>query len=80
MITTETKLKAWGNSIGVVLPKDELKAEHLAVNDEVEVIVKKKSNPLKEAFGMLKGVKGRTGKTTDELLKEIDEEFRSRWE
>jgi len=79
MITTETKLKSWGNSIGVVLPKDELKAEHLEVNDEVEVTVKKKSNPIKEAFGKLKGVKGRTGRSTEELVMEAKRELDSRW-
>lgn len=70
MIKTEVKLRAWGNSIGVVLPKDELKAEHLGVDDNVEIIVKKKDNPLREAFGKLKY------KTpTDELLKQADKDL-----
>ena len=37
MIVSETKLKAWGNSIGVILPKEALKEEGLSINDEVEV-------------------------------------------
>lgn len=68
-----SRLRAWGNSIGIVLPKDELRLENLGVNDEVEITVRKKSNPLREAFGCLKGVKRRTNKTTDELLREVDE-------
>ena len=74
-IQSEARLKAWGNSIGVVIPKEMLQHEKLSVNDEVEIIIKKKANPLREAFGRLKGVKARLNKTTDELLKEIDEEL-----
>nr|MBI4157125.1 UPF0175 family protein [Candidatus Woesearchaeota archaeon] len=39
-----------------------------------------KENPLREAFGKLKGIKGKTGKSTDELLKEVDEELGSRFD
>ena len=74
-IQSEARLKAWGNSIGVVIPKEMLQHENLSVNDEVKIIIKKKANPLREAFGRLKGVKARLNKTTDELLKEIDEEL-----
>lgn len=70
MIKTEAKLRAWGNSIGVVLPKDELKAEHLGVDDCVEITVRRRDNPLIEVFGKLK-FKG----STDELLKKVDEDL-----
>lgn len=80
MIKAETKLKAWGNSVGVILPKDALREENLSVNDEVEVVVRKKSNLLREAFGMLKGVKGKSGKTTAVLLREVDRELESRFD
>ena len=71
----ETKLKPWGNSIGIVLPKRQLEEEGLEVNDEVEITLQKKTDVLREVFGKLKGVKRKTNKTTDQLLKEIDEEF-----
>jgi len=80
MLKSISRLKAWGNSIGVILPKEELKEEDLDVNDEVEVIVRKKSNPLKDTFGKLKEFKPKSGKSTDELLKEIDEELKSRFD
>ena len=79
MIKSETKLKAWGNSIGIVLPKEALKEENLNVNDEVEVIVRKKTNPLRDVFGKLKGVKPKTNKSTDDVLKEIDKELDSKY-
>ena len=80
MLKSETKLKAWGNSVGIILRKDALKEEGLSVNDEVEVVIKKKSNPLIDAFGKLQGFKPKSKKSTDQLLKEIDEELKSRFE
>jgi len=79
-IQSETRLKAWGNSIGVVIPKEVLQHEKLSINDEVEIIIKKKMNPLKEVFGKLKGVKARSEKTTDEILKEVNKELASRFD
>ena len=80
MIKSETKLRAWGNSIGIVLPKDALRDEGLSIDDEVEVIVKKKTNPLRECFGKLKEFEAKSSKSTDDILKEIDKEFKSRFE
>lgn len=80
MLKSEAKLKAWGNSIGVVLPKELLKQEGLGVNDEVEIVLRKKTNPLREAFGQLKKFKAKSAKSTDEILKEIDEELKSRFD
>jgi len=80
MIATETKLRAWGNSIGVILPKDALIEEGFSINDEVEVMVRKKSNPLKDTFGKLKEFKAKSRKSTDEILKEVDKELKSRFD
>ena len=80
MIKTETKLKAWGNSIGIVLPKDEIQRERLSLNDDVEITIRKKSNSLREAFGILKNIKPKINKSTDQILKEIDKEFESRFD
>jgi len=78
MFRSETRLKGWGNSIGVILPKDMLKGENLSIDDEVEVTVRKKMNPLLEGFGKLKGAKKKTSKSTAMLLREIDRELDSR--
>lgn len=80
MFKSETKLKAWGNSVGLILPKEALEEEGLSINDEVEVTLRKKSTSLKDAFGKLKEFKARSGKTTEELLKETDEELKSRFD
>ena len=69
MITIESQLRNWGRSIGVVIPKEAVIKEHLAEGDTVEIIILKKSNALKETFGKFK-----FKRTTDEILKESDEE------
>ena len=80
MFRSETKLRAWGNSVGVILPKELVKEEKLSIDDEVEVIVKKKSNPLKDAFGKLREFKAKSDKSTDEILREVDKELKSRFD
>ena len=80
MIRSETKLRAWGNSVGVVIPKEALKEENLSINDEVEVTIRKKSNVLKDVFGTLKKFKAKSRKSTDRLLREIDKELKSRFD
>ena len=55
MIEHETKLKAWGNSIGIVLPKEEIKKEGLQVDQKVKVIITPvKTLKVKDIFGKLK--------------------------
>lgn len=45
------KIKKWGNSFGVLIPKQEVERMHLAENQEVTIEVTKKENPLRELFG-----------------------------
>ncbi len=69
MITIESQLRNWGRSIGVVIPKEAIIKEHLTEGDIVKIIILKRSNALKETFGKFK-----FKRTTDEILKESDEE------
>lgn len=80
MLRSETKLRAWGNSVGVILPKEALKEEGLSINDVVEITLRKKSTRLKDIFGRLREFRAKSGKSTDEILKEVDDELRSRFE
>ena len=75
MIEHETRLKAWGNSIGVVIPKEDIKKEGLHVDQKVKVIITPvKTLKVKDIFGKLK-----LGINTKELLKEVDEELDSKF-
>jgi len=69
MIETEAQIREWGRSVGVVIPKEVVVKERIKVGDNVKILIKKKSNPLKETFGIL-----RLKRSTDEILKEIDKE------
>ena len=75
MIEHETKLKAWGNSIGVVIPKEDIKKEGLHVDQKVKVIITPvRTLKVKDIFGKLK-----LGINTKELLKEVDGELDSKF-
>ena len=45
-----TVLKRWGNSYGVIIPKDVALREGINENDEVEVIIKRAGN-IRDLFG-----------------------------
>ena len=53
-MTTEAVIRKWGNSLGIILPKEFLKKKHLKENDKIVVDVFKKAN-LSSSFGALKG-------------------------
>jgi len=54
MTMAEAQIKEWGNSLGVILPKEIVKHEDLHYGDtiKIEIIAKKKA----DGFGMLKGI------------------------
>lgn len=62
------KTKKWGNSLGIIIPKEEVDNLKLRENQTIVVEIIKKENPLKELFGF-----GKLKKPTEELLKEIRE-------
>ena len=75
MIEHETRLKAWGNSIGIVIPKEDIKKEGLHVDQKVNVVITPvKTLKVKDIFGKLK-----LKINTKELLKEVDEELDSKF-
>ncbi len=72
-IMVKGKLKKWGNSFGVIIPKEVIGECGYKENEEVEFfIVKPKANVLRETFGILKR-KGK--KSTEQLMREIDKEL-----
>jgi antitoxin component of MazEF toxin-antitoxin module len=69
MIEVESQIREWGRSFGVVIPKETVVKEGLLPGDTVEILIRKKGNPLRETFGILK-----FKKTTEEILKDSDRE------
>ncbi len=62
-------LKKWGNSYGVVIPKDEAARRGIKENDEIIIIIRKAVN-LKDLFGKYK--LGDIQRLKDELREEWD--------
>ncbi len=70
METIKAKARKWGNSIGLVIPQDIVKKEHIQAGKYVEILIPKKSSVLKETFGTLKFKKS-AQKMKDELREEL---------
>ncbi|MBI5073312.1 AbrB/MazE/SpoVT family DNA-binding domain-containing protein [Candidatus Woesearchaeota archaeon] len=71
---TVVKTKKWGNSVGVILPAEFVKQQHIHPGDDLVIDVKEKHNVLKELFGALP-----FKKPTEQLLKESRKELESKW-
>lgn len=71
MIELKTKLRKWGNSLGVVIPMNSLQKEKFEEGDEIILLItKEKENVLKETFGIHK-----FKKPIKKLMKESDKEL-----
>ena len=71
MIEIKTKLRRWGNSLGVVIPMNSLQKEKFEEGDEIILLIaKEKENVLKETFGIHK-----FKKPIKKLMKESDKEL-----
>lgn len=71
MIEIKAKLRKWGNSLGIVVPMNNLQKENFKENDEVVLLItKEKENVLKETFGIHK-----FKKPIKKLMKETNKEL-----
>ena len=52
-MATEVMVRKWGNSIGVVFPKEFVEKKHLKVNEKIVVEIVKEAD-LRDIFGSLK--------------------------
>lgn len=71
MMEIKAKTKKWGNSIGVLIPKEVVKEENIRPEQEITIIINAK--PLtrgRDIFGKFK-----FKESTDKLMREIDREF-----
>ncbi len=68
MIESEGVLRRWGNSYGIVIPKEIAEKEKIKEDDKVKFIIFKDREILKKSFGSLKikrsgqGIKDQTRK------------------
>ena len=64
-IQTRTRIKEWGNSLGIIIPKDIVIKENLNQNDEIIITITKKET-LEDFFGKGKKLKIDSQKMKDE--------------
>ncbi|MBI4167532.1 MAG: AbrB/MazE/SpoVT family DNA-binding domain-containing protein [Candidatus Aenigmarchaeota archaeon] len=69
MAETQSTIKKWGSSLGVVIPSEIVKQKGLREGDEVVLEISKK-NTIREIFGVLKHKKLNSQKIKDELRRE----------
>ena len=69
MMEVEAKVRKWGRSFGVVIPKEKIIEEGIKENETIKLLIIKRTNVLKETFGTLK-----FKRTTQEMLDESDRE------
>ncbi len=60
------KVRKWGNSLAVVLPRKLVDEEHITSNEEVSIGVNKKLKA-KHIFGILPGLKKHGQESKDEM-------------
>lgn len=70
----ELKTRKWGNSVGIVIPRDTIARLKIRPNEDVIVDIKKKGHPLKELFGAIK-----FSKPGKQIVKELRREWESKW-
>lgn len=68
----QTKIRQIGHSVGIVtaIPKKFVENNNLKIGNIITVNINVKSQP--NIWGLLKGKKGKSGMTTEELLEEAD--------
>ena len=69
MLEFDTKIKKWGNSLGLIIPKSKIK--DVKENDVIHVIAMKKNDSIKKSFGMFPEWKGKGQEMKDRLRKEL---------
>ena len=72
MIECESTLRKWGNSFGIVIPKEVAKSEHLKEEEKIKFLILRDNKVLKETFGMMKG---RWKKSTQDIKDQLRREL-----
>ena len=65
--------KPWGNSLGIIIPRDIVKKHSLKPNEDIVIEIMGKVNVLKELFGSIK-----FKKSTKMILREAREQLESK--
>ena len=70
MAELTTKIRRWGNSFGIMIPLEVLRRKGFREGEEIDAILIKKGNVLRETFGTHK-----FSKSVKQLMKETDRDL-----
>jgi len=70
----EVKTKKWGNSIGLVIPREDVERLNIKPEEEIIIEIEKKNNVLKEMFG-----KAKFKKSAKKMIEDLRKENNSKW-
>jgi antitoxin component of MazEF toxin-antitoxin module len=72
MTIIETKVKRWGNSFGIIIPRETIEKEAIREEDKIKIILVKNSKKvLKSTFGIAKQRKISGQEFKDEARREL---------
>jgi antitoxin component of MazEF toxin-antitoxin module len=73
MMPIETKVKRWGNSLGIIIPSETIATRKIKENQSISFIILEDSKKvLEETFGSLRNkLKRSSQKIKDELRREL---------
>ena len=78
-MTIQVRVKRWGNSFGIVLPKEFVERERLKENEKISINLIKEVD-LSDIFGSLKGkIKMTAQQFKDEIRQEEAEAEERKW-
>ena len=67
-----TKTRKWGNSLGVIIPKETVEKERIKEDEKIRFMILRNTRVLKESFGTLKGKWKKSGQQIkDQARKEL---------
>ena len=69
----KTKVKQWGNSVGIIIPKEAVESMNIKLGESIIVDIKRKEGVLRELSGSMKF------KDSKKLLKEVRKDMESKW-
>lgn len=73
-MSTAVKTKQWGNSIGIIIPKNLVNDLSIVPGEELSIEIKKKENVLQELFGAIK-LKRKTKEILNDVRKDLEGEL-----
>ena len=72
METKDIKVRKWGNSFGIIIPKDIVEKQDIKEGSSIRINIQlNNKTKAKDIFGILKGRLG----DTEKLMGEVDKDF-----